>query len=450
MLAGALPPLGGRVQPEFASEKDRPIPMANHSPTPRPARSWLFRLLLPLIILGLAIAVFMALKASRPEPPRAAPEERAWLVDTQVVEPGRRHPVLTLYGEVANPDRLTVRAPLSARVESIPVENGTEVDQGTLLVALDPRDFQPVLDRARANLADLEAQIRQARASHEADQTALALEREIVANAQTALKRSEDLRQRNLSSQADVDAARDALSQARLSLNTRREQLATFDARLAGLEARRDAAAADVAAAERDVDRARVDAPADGLVGPVEVASGALVTANAALLDFYPRDGFELRALIPAARVDTLAESMASGTPPKARSREGNRVLHLERLAGEASGEGVTGLFEFDQPDTALRIGQVLTVELELPAVDDAIAIPRSALYGNDHLYRIRDGRLQRIRIERLGAAATDGKLIVRAEALAAGDRIATTQLPNAVDGLKVRWQDEAGKAAAE
>ncbi|MCL7743996.1 biotin/lipoyl-binding protein [Guyparkeria hydrothermalis] len=429
--------------------------MANHSPTPRSARSWLLRLVLPLVILGLAIAVFMALKASRPEPPRAAPEERAWLIETQVVEPVRRHPVLTLYGEVTNPDRLTVRAPLSARVESVPVEDGTNVDKGTLLVALDPRDFQPVLDRARANLADLDAQIRQERASHETDQNALALEREIVANAQTALKRNQDLRKRNLGSQADVDAARDTLSQARLSLNTRRERLATFDARLAGLEARRNAAAADVAAAERDVDRARVEAPADGLVGPVEVTVGALVNSNAALLDFFPRDGFELRALIPAARVDTLAGSLASGSPPSAHSREGNRTLHLDRLAGEASGEGVTGLFEFDQPDTTLRVGQVLTIELELPAVDNAIAIPRSALYGNDHLYRIRDGRLKRVRVERLGAAGAgtpeaDGKLLVRAEALSAGDRIATTQLPNAVDGLKVRWQDGAGKAAVE
>lgn len=421
------------------------------SPTPRP---WLYRLILPLLILGLAVAVFMALKASRPEPPRAAPEERAWLVDSQVVEPARHHPVLTLYGEVANPDRLTVRAPLSARVASVPVENGSRVDADALLVALDQRDFQPVLDRARANLADLEAQIRETRASQESDQAALALEREIVANAETALQRNQDLRQRNLASQADVDAARDALSQARLSLNTRRERLATFEARLAGLQARRDAAAADVAAAKRDSERARVTAPAAGLVGPVEVTAGALVNTNAALLDFFPWAGFEVRALIPSSRVNTIAEALAGNQPPRARVRGSGRPLHLARLAGEASGEGVTGLFEFDQPDTALRVGQVLTVELELPAVEDAIAIPHSALYGNDHLYRIRDNRLERVRVERLGAAdSRDGevrRLLVRAPSLSAGDRIAITQLPNAVDGLKVRWQDEAGKAVTQ
>ena len=428
--------------------------MAHPSSTSSRRRPWLFRLFLPAVILGLAVAVFMALKASAPEPPRAAPEERSWLVESRVVEPATRHPTLTLYGEVANPDRLTVRAPLSARVASVPVEDGARIDRGALLVELDPQDFRPALDRARANLADLEAQIRETQAGRESDRAALALEREIVENAETALRRNRDLHERNLASQADVDAARDALSQARLALNTRRERLATFEARLAGLEARRDAAAADVAAAERDLARSRVTAPAAGLVGPVEVTTGALVATNAALLDFFPWAGFELRALIPTARVDAIAAALAQGEPPRARVSESGHPLQLARLAGEASGEGVTGLFEFDDPDTALRIGQVLTVELELPAVDGAIAIPRSALYGNDHVYRIRDQRLERVTVERLGAAADDdgttSRLLVRAPALSAGDRIATTQLPNAVGGLRVDWQDADDEAAAE
>lgn len=427
---------------------------APSQPTSRPARPWLYRLVLPLLILALAVGVFMALKATKPEPPKATPEERAWLIETTTVEPARRHPVITLHGEVANPDRLTVRAPLSARVDAVPVADGQPVTAGDLLLTLDSRDFQPVLDRAQANLADLEAQIRQLEATHETDRAALALEREIVENAETSLQRNRDLRGRNLASQADVDAARDALSQARLALNTRRERVATFEARLAGLQARRDAAAADVAAARRDVERARVTAPTDGLVGEVQVTPGSLVTGNAALLDFLPWSGFEVRALIPTARASVLSEAMQQGEPPLARVHGSDQTLRLERLAAEAGGAGVTGVLTFVEPDPALRVGQVLGLELRLPAEANAVAIPRSALYGNDTLYRVVDGRLQRLRVERLGTAAgdngSDGRLLVRAPSLAAGDRIATTQLPNAVDGLKVRWQSETGEAAGE
>lgn len=428
----------------------QPSDTPNRSSRPR---RWLFRFLLPLLILAVAIAAFLALKASRPDAPQAQPEERAWLVETMIVDPATRHPVLTLYGEIANPDRLSINAPLAARVAAVPVEDGQSVTQGERLVELDRRDFQPALSRARANLADLEAQIREARAQHESDRQALALEQEIVQNAETALSRSRDLRGRNLASQADVDNARDTLSQARLALNTRRERLSTFDARLAGLEARRDAAEADVMAAERDLERARVAAPVDGLIGNVEVTAGDQVGANSTLLTFYPWNGFEARALIPSARVDSMLEALQAGDQPRGRTHETGMSLELERIAAEASGQGATGLFGFVDPDHSLRAGQVLTIELEMPAVEDTVAIPHSALYGNDHVYRIRDGRLERARVERLGEYRGEdtmggkGALLVRAPSLAAGDRLATTQLPNAVDGLRVRWEDVDGES---
>lgn len=246
---------------------------ATNTPQPK-SRPWLYRLFLPVLILAIALAGFVALKASRPEAPAASPQERAWQIESMTIEPQRLHASLTLHGEVTNPDSLSVNAPLGARVERVPVDDGQSVRSGDLLVALDERDFMPNLMRARANLADLEAQISQARQTHRADEDALALERRLVANAQTALERTQNLHARNLSSQSDVDNSRDALTQARLALNNRQERLATFEARLDTLEARADAARADVQAAERDRDRARVSAPADGLVGNVAVTRG--------------------------------------------------------------------------------------------------------------------------------------------------------------------------------
>ncbi len=430
-------------------------PSETSTSSPR-ARRWLFRYLLPLLILGVAIAAFLALKASGPETPPTEAEERSWLVDAMTVEPATRHPVLTLNGEVANPDRLTINAPLPARVSAVPVKDGQSVAGGETLVELDRRDFEPAYQRARANLADLESQISELRARHESDRQALTLEREIVENAETSLSRSRDLRERNLASQADLDTARDTLSQARLSLNALQERLSTFESRLAGLEARRDAAEADVKAARRDLDRAHVEAPSDGIVGRVEATPGAQVGANAALLSFYPWQGFEVRALIPSTRLAAMLEAMED-EPPKARTLETGAALELDRVAAEASGQGATGLFRFVDPDHSLRAGQVVTLELEMPAVDDAVAIPHSALYGNDHVYRIVDGRLERVRVERLGEfrdpdageANERGMLLVRSAGLAAGDRLATTQLPNAVDGLRVRTDDKGADGGA-
>ncbi|WP_041381773.1 efflux RND transporter periplasmic adaptor subunit [Spiribacter curvatus] len=406
----------------------------------------LLRLLLPVLILAVAAGGYVWLERSGPTPPASEVAEREWLVDTITVQPATHHPRLTLTGEVGNPDRVPVKAPLQARVKAVPVTDGEAVEPGELLVALDPADYDPILRRAEANLADLEAQLSQARRAHDSDQAALAIEQALVDNAERSLERTRNLRQRDLASPSEVEAARDAVNQARLAVTARDERVATFDARLASLKARRDAARADVADARRDIQRSRFEAPSTGLVADRQVAVGSRVNANETLLTFLPRDGFEVRALIPSRNTGILLRALARNEPPRAEAEMlGDNVeLRLVRLAGEASPRGVVGLFEFESPGEQLRPGTVISLALVMPAIDNAIALPRSALYGNDRVYRVRDGELERVLVEHLGTTRLNGeqRALIRSDDLSAGDRIATTQLPNAVSGLRVRLDE--------
>jgi hypothetical protein len=67
--------------------------------------------------------------------------------------------------------------------------------------------------------------------------------------------------------------------------------------------------------------------------------------------------------------------------------------------------------------------------------------LPFQALYGNDRIYRINDEqRLEALQIEQAGTIYEEGveMLLVRSDQLRDGDRIVSTHLPNAVQGLKV------------
>jgi hypothetical protein len=58
-----------------------------------------------------------------------------------------------------------------------------------------------------------------------------------------------------------------------------------------------------------------------------------------------------------------------------------------------------------------------------------------------DRIYRLDEGRMTALDVERIGEyRGPDGsvQVLVRSAALRAGDQIVTTQLPNAVNGLKV------------
>jgi hypothetical protein len=78
-----------------------------------------------------------------------------------------------------------------------------------------------------------------------------------------------------------------------------------------------------------------------------------------------------------------------------------------------------------------------------MPPVAQAVDLPSEALYGMDRIYRVEDGRMRAVRIERLGVVLRDGerreRVLVRSPTLQAGDQVVVTQLANAIDGLRVR-----------
>ena len=128
---------------------------------------------------------------------------------------------------------------------------------------------------------------------------------------------------------------------------------------------------------------------------------------------------------------------------PPAHEWTNAKFARLERLSAEVTrgSGGVDGLFGVSAGGTWLQIGRTVELTVNLPAEPGTVAVPSQALYGNRHLYRIVDGRMRRIDVNRVGEFDTpDGRrVLVRSSELATGDRVIVTQLPNAVEGLKVR-----------
>ncbi len=406
---------------------------------------------LPLLILAIGVAGFMALRLTRPEPVEAVAQERSWRVESMVVSYGEHVPVLPLFGEVVSQGRVNLVAPMAARVAERPVQEGQRVSAGTLLVALDEADTLPPMRQAEAEVADLEAQIANERIRHDNDGDALARERDIVANAQRQLERTRSLVERNLASPSDLDNAGDTLARARLTVTTREGAIAEHPARLRSLEARLARAEAVRLTAQRDADRSRVLAPFEGIVTGIQVSPGDQVAARAALLALYPPEGLELHARVPQRYLDELGEWLEQGEPLTAVAVEGDQRFRLQRLAGESDPGGTEAILILEGSASGLRPGALLPVLLQRPAVAEALAVPFSALHGSDLLYRI-DGedRLQRHTVTRLGETlGVDGErwALVRPAGLAAGDRIIVTHLPNAMQGLRVDVAQDDGMA---
>ncbi|WP_108444228.1 efflux RND transporter periplasmic adaptor subunit [Halomonas denitrificans] len=405
----------------------------------------MLRRLLPLLILALGVAAFLWLRATRPESPSVTPEERRWRVETLAATLAPQAPVLPLYGEIVAPDLLTVTAPLAGRIAERPVREGQRVAEGERLVAMDDADVLPPLRQAEAEVADREAQVENERVRHASDREALARERELVDNARRQLERTRSLRDRNLASQSDLDTARNELARARVTVAARERAIAEHPARLQSLEAGLARARAALAAARRDAARSRVEAPFDGIVTRIRVAPGDRVAAQSELLSVYPVRGLELRARIPRRHQDELLEALSRGQRLVASDGQGARFA-LEGLAGEGDPAGTEAILRLVAGGERLRPGSLAAVSLERPRVPESLAVPYSALYGNDALYRMDEAnRMQRLAVTLHGDVIRDSErwALVSGEALVDGDRVIVTHLPNAMQGLLVESANE-------
>lgn len=395
------------------------------------------KIVIPLLIIGVAIAGFVVLRMTKPAAKPVTINEKAWPVAVTAVTPAAEAPELTLYGRIEAEWSSTMTSALAADVVAVPVHEGDLVTKGAIVVRLDASD-------ARLRLTQAEARIASEIARHQANLEALPRERNLLALARKELERARDLLARKLASQSALDTARQAVDRQAIALSARETAIQEHDARLAELTAARDQA-------DLDVQRAQVRAPFDARVARLNVSPGQRLRVGDPVVTLYDTATLLVRAQIPEDQLGAINQALAQDRALSAEGTlDGSRIqATLMRLGGEAAaGGGMAGLFRVREPDGRVRPGRFLALTLRLPVAQDVIALPAGALYGRDRIYRVDDqGRLRSSRVQRVGERRAQGQsvLLVRAESLPPGTRVVTTQLPNAMDGLKVTVVKEDG-----
>lgn len=399
------------------------------------------KVLWPIVLLAVGIGGFAALKATRPKPPVAPAKEPVWRVETLPVALVKASPVLTLNGRVESPDQTQAAAPGVGRVLTVKVREGQPVAPGQLLVELDPRDFQPRVEQARGEVLELEAALKSEELRHKADLDQLEHEKQLLESAAADVRRFEELQRQNFYSQTAVEQGRSNLARQNISLRSRELAIADHQARLQQLKARLLKAQAGLDQAQLAATRARVTAPFAGLVARVQVAVGDQVNTGQSLLTLYPGAGLEVRAKLPATQQDEFLASLARGGAIQAQARVGGESLkfRLARTAGAADARGLDAFFTLASPSQLLRVGELVTLEVARAPVDNAVAVPYTALFNGRQVYRIEADRIRAVDVTVLGETGDQpARLLVQSSALKPGDRLMTTHLPNAVSGLKV------------
>ena len=401
-----------------------------------------FKQLLPLIIIFCGIAVFALLKATRPTSEPVPAKERSWHVQTLSAKLQQLSPTLTLYGQIESPALLNAAAPNKSRVDNISIREGDPIKKGQILLVLDERDFKPHLIQAEAKADELRALIKSEQLRYLTDKVAISHEQSILQLERSAVKRAKMLQSKKMGSTAALEEAQEALKRQHVAFSNRKLALDDHSARSQQLQARLAYAEAEVELARLDLERSQIIAPFDGFVEKLSVAAGDQVKENQILLTLYPSNNLELRAKIPASFQNEIQGALQSGQSLLASADYAGipLSLKLDRFSGKADTRGIDALFSIQSNNEWVRLGASLTVTLQRPSQKNVIALPYSAIYDNNRIYRVTNQRIEAISVDILGDYKNGEQrlLLVHSPQLQQDDRIVTTQLPGAVTGLKV------------
>jgi len=252
----------------------------------------LFLLALTLaLVLWAGAMVRDAVEARMARDPGTPPaRERIFAVPVQLATPETIVPTLSAYGQVQARRSLELRAAVSGQVIEIAPEmvEGGEVAAGQVLLRIDPANAEDALARAQADLADAEAETRDAARGLTLARADQAAAEEQAALRTRAFQRQKDLSARGVGTEAATEAAELAASSSRQAALSRSQAVAQAEARVDQAATRLSRVKIALAESERRLADTTVTAPFAGTLSGVTLVEGRLVTQNerlAALVD---------------------------------------------------------------------------------------------------------------------------------------------------------------------
>jgi membrane fusion protein (multidrug efflux system) len=407
-------------------------------------------LFLAAVTLGLLVwAVQMlgdAVQDRMADSPTAPPaRERVFSVNVVMAKAGPQTPVLTSFGEIASRRTLELRAAGAGRVIALAdgFEDGGAVTVGDVLVRIDPADAQSEVQLAQSDVADGEAEERDA-----ARGLVLARDELLAAQEQAELRvraanRQNDLVTRGVGTTAATETAELAASAARQAVLSRRQAIAQAEARVdqSATSTARYQIALDEA--QRRLDDTVLHAPFTGTLSETTVVEGRLVSANERLAELLDPDDLEVSFRLSTAQYARLLDE--KGGIVKAEVTVTLDVAGADLAAqgritrtSAAAGEGVTGRLVFAalEAPVGFKPGDFVTVLVQEPTLENVILLPASAVDASGAVLLLGDeNRLEAALVEVLRRQGDH--VLVRGDII--GREVIETRSPLLGEGIAVK-----------
>ena len=392
---------------------------------------WKPKLLIPTLVIAIGMIIAVVVVAVRSDKPaQAAPRA----LEVEVIRVEQKD--VPVYSEWIGSTEGIVNADIKAEVTGYLLKQaykeGSFVKKGQLLLELDSRPFQSVVDQANGQVAQFQGQLDQAisQVAQAEAQVAQANSQLLQSQAQLAQAQANQVKtqldvnkyaplaeqkavtqqdldnavQGNIVAKAQVEAARAGVETARAQLRAANAQIGTAKAAINTAKGQIENAKAAVRTAQLNLGFTRIISPIDGIAGIAQAQVGNLITTTSAplttvstvdpikvyftlseqqYLNFTKRNLIEARRGASVVQIELeLILSDASTYPEKGSFFFADR--QVDQKTGAIRMAGI-----FPNPGNVLRPGQYGRVRAVTATKSDALLVPQRAVSELQGSYQV-------------------------------------------------------------
>ena len=404
--------------------------------------------LLPLIVFGSAVGIFIALLILQKDVPVKPPQERVWNVFAQKIHLGNIQPILKVFGEVVAGRQVELRAFVSGDIiKTNPnLREGGIVQADDEILRIDPFTYQVAVDEAIARLSQARARLEELIAQLKQEEGLLIRAEEQALLQERALDRAKTLSKSGHISQKTLDDASLAYSKIVQVVEMRKSSLSIQQARIIQQEAAVSRSEIALALAERDLTRTSLKAPFRGFLNQINASEGRFVNSNDRVAILIDADQLEVRFHLSDKQFGRITSSSGNlkGQDIEISWNVGEELLSFRgtiiRIGAQISQTtgGISIFANINNEDrfSTLRPGAFVKIALNDKFYENAVRLPEDALYENNIVYAIVNQRLEPRKVTIVGTI--DGDVIIQ-NGLKNDEQILTTWFAEAGPGLKVR-----------
>ena len=320
-------------------------------------------------------------------------------------------------GNVQAEKRVVVNSEVRGKITRIAVEEGMKVKAGDLLAQIDPREFELVHERLRADLTSMQKEYQKAQgglrpedkqrleARMHADESALNL-------TNIELNRTQNLVAQKVLSQSALDSAKDKVRQADESLKASKAELAAgMKARsedIEKLESDMQAIRKRVAVAKLNLSKVNVKAPFAGVIIAKEIEQGAFAEAGTPIVRMIGSSRLKAVLEMPQShrnKLKTLKGARFMARELGLKFEQNKNLQRLIRVIPDANifSGNIKVQIDLPDPNSSLFPGLTLESTLNFGMRKNVLHVPAVSLVISEKgtvVYVVKDGKAHRVPVK--------------------------------------------------